>query len=98
MRPMKQGSESLARALGVVVETLARVGLERIEAITLTRNHISLQPADLAEGEQIAKTLGCDFPLDHRMLTPGFTDWTGDVSGFEVHVRAQLRRPIGAAL
>lgn len=96
MKTIKQGSESLARALGVVVETLAAVGLERIEAISLTRNHISLQPADLAEGEAIARTLGCTFALDHRMLVPGFTDWSGDVAGFEVHVRAELRRPAGA--
>ncbi|MBL0886201.1 hypothetical protein [Myceligenerans indicum] len=97
MRIRKQNPESLARTLGVVMETLAAVGLERIGSVTLTPHRISLEPRDLAEGEQIARTLGCTLPMDHRMLTPGFTDWSGQVAGLEVHVRSVLRRPLGGA-
>lgn len=96
MRLRKQGSEPLARVLDMVVETLAMVDPERIAQVTLTRRHISLQPADLSDGERIAAMLGCDVPLDHRMITPGFTDWSGEVGGLEVHVRGTLRRPAGA--
>ncbi|GAB4084025.1 hypothetical protein GCM10028784_06550 [Myceligenerans cantabricum] len=97
MRIRKQGPESLARTFGVVIETLAAVGLERIGSVTLTPHRISLEPRDLAEGEQIAQALGCNLPMDHRMLTPGFTDWSGEVARLEVHVRSALRRPLGAA-
>ncbi|MCF4122063.1 hypothetical protein L1785_13855 [Antribacter sp. KLBMP9083] len=97
MRFTKQGSESsLARTFGVVVEAVSKIGLERIGSITLTPDRISLVPRHLTEGEEIAKALGCNSPLDHHILTPGFTDWTGQVSGLEVHVRATLRRPEGA--
>lgn len=96
MRKLKQSSESLARALEVVGEALAKIGLDRVEAVTLTRHRISVSPIDLADGEQIARLLGCTSPLDNRMLTPGFTNWSGDVAGFEVHVRARLRQPAGA--
>lgn len=96
MGATKQGSDSLERVFGVVVQTLAMIGEERIAAVQYTRDRISLEPKHLAEGEEIARTLGCTSPLDHRILTPGFTDWTGEVEGLEVHVRATLRRPAGA--
>lgn len=95
MRIRKQDPESLARTFGVVIETLAQVGLDRIGSVTLTPHRISLEPRDLAEGEQIARTLGCALPMDHRILTPGFTDWSGEVAGLKVHVRSVLRRPLG---
>ncbi|WP_166844021.1 hypothetical protein [Isoptericola sp. BMS4] len=96
MRLRKKDCEPLARALDVVVETLTTVGSERIAQVTLTRGRICLQPADLSEGERIATTLGCDVPLDHRMIAPGFTDWSGERDGLELHVRGALRDPVGA--
>jgi hypothetical protein len=83
-------------ALDVVVEILHEIGPDRVELVTFTRDRVSLQPADLTEGEQIARTLGLDSPLD-RMFVPGHTLWTGQVHGLEAQVRSQLRQPVGAA-
>lgn len=74
------------------------VGRDRIELVTITRDRICLQPARLDDGESIAKALGCDVPLDHRMFVPGHTLWTGEHDGLEVQVRSVLRRPVGVAL
>lgn len=68
------------------------VGADRIELVTVTPNRVSLQPADLNQGEQIARLLGLTMPMDHRMLVPGNTLWTGDRDGFEVQVRSVLRQ------
>jgi hypothetical protein len=87
-------SEGLKAASRIV----DRVGADRIELVTVTGNRVSLQPADLNQGKQIARMLGLDVPMDHRMVTPGYTLWSGDVDGMEVQVRAELRRPIGAVL
>lgn len=67
------------------------VGADHIELVTVTPNRVSLQPADLYQGEQIARTLGLNTPMGHRMLVPGNTLWTGDRDGFEVQVRSVLR-------
>lgn len=92
----KEDSESsLTRTIGIAVAALATVGLDRIGAITLTPYRMSLEPKNLADGEDIARALGCTSALDHHILTPGFTDWTGQLSDLEVHVRATLRRPAG---
>ena len=95
MRAIATSPDSLVYALGVVAHVLATVGEDRIETVTLNRGRISLHPHDLSEGEQIAKALGCTLPMDHRMLVPGTTDWSGDIEGHEVHVRAQLRSLTG---
>ncbi|MFI8528285.1 hypothetical protein ACIGB8_27760 [Promicromonospora sukumoe] len=95
MRTIATSSEPLVRALGVVARVLATVGEDRIETVTLNRGRISLHPHDLSEGEQIARTLGCTLPMDHRTLVPGTTDWSGDIEGHEVHIRAQLRSLTG---
>lgn len=87
---------TIVRALDVVAGILNAVGIDRVELVTFTRDRISLQPADLNEGEQIARVLGLDSPLDHRMFVPGHTLWTGVVEGLEVQVRSVLRQPIGA--
>lgn len=68
------------------------VGADRIELVTVTPNRVSLQPADLNQGEQIARALGLTMPMDHRMFVPGNTLWTGDLDGFEVQVRSVLRQ------
>ncbi|MFE7503891.1 hypothetical protein [Promicromonospora sp. NPDC057488] len=96
MRTTTQGSDSLLRALRVAADVVATVGEERIETVAVHCGRISLHPNHLAEGEQIAKLLGCSFAMDHRMLVPGSTDWSGDFDGYEVHVRAELRRLVGA--
>lgn len=67
------------------------IGADRIALVTVTPNRVTLQPADLNQGEQIARGLGLNLPLDHRMLMPGNTLWTGDRDGFEVQVPSVLR-------
>jgi hypothetical protein len=70
------------------------VGANHIELVTITANRVSLQPADLNEGEQIARTLGLTTPLDHRMFVPGNTLWTGERDNLEVQVRSVLRQVV----
>jgi hypothetical protein len=82
----------LEAAMSTAARVMRTVGADRIEIVTLTRGRICLQPVDLNEGEQIARTLGCDFPLDHRMFVPGHTLWAGQVEGLEVQVRSVLRQ------
>jgi len=88
---------SFATVLDLVFAILDAVGPDRVELVTFTRDRVSLQPADLAEGERIARTLGLDSPLDHRMFGPGHTLWTGSIDGVEVQVRSALRQVVGAA-
>ena len=82
--------------MGLVDDWLSAIGPERIDVVTATRNRVSLRPRNLTDGEQIARELGCVAPLDHRMVTPGYTVWTGTRGGIEVQVRAVLRLPAGA--
>lgn len=84
--------------LSAASRILERIGADRIELVTVTGNRVSLQPANLREGEQIARMLGLNVPMDHRMFVPGYTLWSGEVDGLEVQVRAALRRPIRAVL
>lgn len=84
--------DDLTRALVEAFTAIRAAGPDRIELITVTRGRICLQPTDLREGEQIAHALGCNLPLDHRMLVPGNTLWTGERNGLEVQVRSALRR------
>jgi hypothetical protein len=88
---------TVVRALDVVAGILSAVGIDRVELVTFTRDRINLQPADLTEGEQIARVLGLDTPLDHRMFVPGHTLWTGSIDGLEVQVRSALRQAVGVA-
>ena len=74
------------------IVALVRAG--RIELVTVARNRVSLQPTHLKEGEQIARELGVDVPLDHRMFAPKNTLWTGEVDGFEAQVRSALHRVV----
>ena len=89
-------SSPLLDTLDVVAGILNAVGTDRVELVTFTRDRVSLQPADLNEGEQIARVLGLDSPLDHRMFVPGHTLWTGSIDGLEVQVRSVLRQIAGA--
>jgi hypothetical protein len=90
--------ERLDHAMDIARGITAAVGTERIELVTLTRDRICLQPTAMDDGEQIAHTIGCDLPIDHRMFVPGHTLWTGDIDGLEVQVRSALRAPAGAGL
>jgi hypothetical protein len=87
----------IEEGLTAAVRIVDTVGRDRIGAVTLTRGRITLQPTVLAGGEAIARTLGLDFPVDHRMLVPGYTLWSGERDGLEVQVRAALRTRVGAA-
>lgn len=87
-------ADQLTFAMDVATEAIRAVGPEHIEIVTLTRGRICVQPVDLNEGERIARTLGCDLPLDHRMFVPGHTLWTGVVHGLEVQVRSVLRQMV----
>lgn len=80
--------------LSAASRILALVGADRIELVTVTSNRVSLQPTHLKEGEQIARELGLDVPLDHRMFVPGNTLWTGERDGLEVQVRSVLRQAV----
>lgn len=86
--------DDLTQALSDALNAIRAVGPNRIELVTVTKNRICLQPADLDDGEQIAHALGCDLPLDHRMFVPGHTLWTGTRHGLEIQVRSVLRQVI----
>ncbi|GAB3159341.1 hypothetical protein GCM10027059_05430 [Myceligenerans halotolerans] len=90
-------TRGIGDVLDLTAGLLSAVGGPRIELFTATRNRICLQPRDLADGEAIARLLGCDRPLDHHLLTPGYTVWTGERDGVEIQVRSVLRHPAGAA-
>ena len=85
---------SLRTALRVVATVLDMVGPERVELVTFTRDRINLHPANLDDGENLARMLGCDLPLDHRMFVPGHTLWAGVLDGMEVQVRSALRQVV----
>ncbi|MFI9485364.1 hypothetical protein ACIG47_03155 [Promicromonospora sp. NPDC052451] len=80
--------------LRIVTAILELVGPEKVELVTFTRDRISLHPVNLEDGEGIARLLGCDLPLDHRMFVPGHTLWTGVIDGLEVQVRSALRQVV----
>lgn len=86
--------DDLTRALDDAFTAIRAAGPDRIELVTVTKDRICLQPADLEDGEQIAHALGCDIPLDHRMLVPGHTLWTGTRHGLEIQVRSVLRQMV----
>jgi hypothetical protein len=86
--------DQLMFAMAVATDAVQAVGSDRIEIVTLTRGRICFQPVDINRGEQIARTLGCDSPLDHRMFVPGHTLWTGERDGLEVQVRSALRQVV----
>ena len=92
--PSEAGSIMLA--LDTVKAALVEVGEERVELVTATGNgRVTVQPAHLDDGESIARALGLDSPMDHRMIDPGYTLWCGVRDGFEFQVRGALRRPFG---
>lgn len=86
----------ISLALDVAKAACAEVGEDRVELVTATRTgRVTIQPAHLADGESIARTLGLDSPMDQRMLVPGYTLWSGTRDGFEFQVRGALRNPYG---
>lgn len=92
--PAEAGSMSLA--LDAVKAALVEVGEERVERVETTGNgRVTIQPARLDDGESIARALGLDSPVDHRMISPGYTLWSGTREGLEFQVRGALRHPFG---
>ncbi|MBE1877756.1 hypothetical protein [Myceligenerans pegani] len=85
--------DPLDPAIGVLHGALAEIGAGQIAMATLARGWICLQPVRLDDGEQIAHILGCTNPLDHRLLVPGHTLWTGTRDELEIQVRSSLRKP-----
>jgi hypothetical protein len=89
---------TILHAFAAAEEAITQIGEQRIELVTLTSGRVSIQPVNLHDGEDIARSLGLTLPIDHRMFIPGHTVWSGDLFGLEVQVRAALRQPIGALL
>lgn len=87
-------TDQLMFAMAMATDVVRMVGSDEIEIVTLTRGRICLQPTVITRGEQIARTLGCESPLDHRMFVPGHTLWTGERAGLEVQVRSALRQVV----
>ncbi|WP_419703025.1 hypothetical protein [Promicromonospora sp. NFX87] len=91
-----EGEGSLIRALDVARAALVEVGEECVELVETTGNgRVTIQPACLDDGESIARALGLDSPVDHRMISPGYTLWSGTREGLEFQVRGALRHPFG---
>jgi hypothetical protein len=86
--------DPLMLAMGIAAESLRLVRPDSVEIVTLTRGRICLQPTDLNRGERLARILGCESPLDHRMFVPGHTLWIGERGGLEVQVRSALRQVV----
>lgn len=86
--------DRLMFAIAAATDALRTVGPDQVEILTLTRGRICIQPVEIDQGEQLARTLGCEFPLDHRMFVPGHTLWTGELDGLEVQVRSALRQVV----
>lgn len=86
--------DQLIFAMAAATDALRTVGPDQIEIVTLTRGRICLQPTEINRGEQIARALGCESPLDHRMFVPGHTLWTGERDGLEIQVRSALRQVV----
>ncbi|MBE1877465.1 hypothetical protein [Myceligenerans pegani] len=86
----------LLRSLETAAELVRAAGRDRVAMVTTARGWLCVQPHDLSDGERIARLLGCDNPLDHRLLVPGYTLWSGRRDGLEVQVRSQLRDPARA--
>lgn len=86
--------DDLLRAIEHARTAVSEVGAHRIEVVTITRNRMCLHPSHLTDGAAIARSLGLDLPMDHRMFVPGHTLWTGLVEGLEVQVRSTLRQMV----
>ncbi|WP_454859601.1 hypothetical protein [Promicromonospora soli] len=84
----------LPKALSVVTELVVLIGPEKVAGCTVHSGAIRIEPSELGHGEGIAALLGLHSVLDHHTTSPGFTDWSGLVSGVEVHVRGALHRRV----
>lgn len=94
--PAPGDTSSILLALDAAKAAVVEVGADRIELLTATGSgQVTIQPALLADGESIARALGLDSPLDHRMVPPGYTLWCGVRDGLEFQVRGALRQPLG---
>ena len=91
-------ASSLLHALDVAARALQQVGPHRVELVTVARGWLLMQPEHLPDGETLAQELRLPLSLDHRMITPSYTVWSGDREGLDLQVRAELRRPAGVLL
>lgn len=100
MRPkpdeQDEHDDALLRSLETAADIVRKAGRDQVAMITTARSWLCVQPRDLSDGERIADLLGCDTPLDHRLLVPGCTLWSGQRDGLEVQVRSRLRDLAGA--
>ncbi|GAA4720618.1 hypothetical protein APR04_001656 [Promicromonospora umidemergens] len=92
-----ENGDDLLRAIEGPRTAVSEVGAHRIEVVTITRNRMCLHPSHLPDGEAIARSLGLDLPMDHRMFVPGHTLWCGEREGLETQVRSILRQVEGVA-
>jgi hypothetical protein len=86
---------AIREVLHAVDQILEAAHLERVATLSITGSSVAIQPSRLADGEDIARALGLTPSLDHAQALPPITDWTGDVAGLEVHVRAAMRPRAG---
>ncbi|WP_454852253.1 hypothetical protein [Promicromonospora soli] len=94
--PVPGATASILVALDAARAALVELGADRVELLTATGSgRVTIQPARLADGETIARELGLDSPLDHRMVDPGYTLWCGERDDLEFQVRGVLRQPHG---
>lgn len=89
-----ENGDDLLCAIEQARSAVCEVGSHRIEVVTITRNRMCLHPSQLADGEAIARALGLNLPMDHRMFVPGHTLWTGERDGLEAQVRSVLRQVV----
>jgi len=66
--------------------------LPQLKEGTVSRGWLGLSIQDLTP--DLARALGLNNPMDHRMFVPGNTLWTGERDGLEVQVRSVLRRAV----
>lgn len=98
MEKATHGSAGMLHALEVAARALGQVGAHRVELVTVAREWLCIQPESLSDGVNIAGELRLALPMDHRMLAPAYTVWSGDREGLDVQVRAELRQTAGTFL
>jgi hypothetical protein len=88
-------AHAIRDVLQAVDQILEAAHVEHVAGLSIRGDLLAIQPSRLADGEDIARALGLTAALDHIHAEPPITDWTGDVAGLEVHVRAALRALAG---
>ncbi|MFC8796938.1 hypothetical protein ACFT2C_04350 [Promicromonospora sp. NPDC057138] len=92
---VEPGAIAIREVLQAVAQILELGNIERVASLSIKGDSVAIQPSKLDDGEHIARALGMTAALDHPTALPPITDWSGDVAGLEVHVRAALRTSAG---